>query len=101
MDNNAKMKILKKFTVELTRDMNPDSMKGPLYSCQLLTADEVERLSLPTMTHRDKNMFILMKLPSKGRQAFDLFADCLKQTAEENPAHLELVKQIMSEVEKS
>ena len=80
--------------------MNPDDMKGALYSCQLLTADELERVGLPTMTHRDKNMFILMKLPSKGRQAFDLFVDCLKDTAEDNPAHLELVKQIMSAVEK-
>ena len=98
MDSNSKMRVLKKFTVELTRDMNPDHMKLSLFAKQLLTTDEMERINLPTMTTRDKNMFILMKLPSKGRQAFDLFMDCLKETSEENRSHSELVSQIMLEV---
>ncbi len=98
MDVSSKMRILKQFTVELTDFMNPEDMKRSLFAKQLLTADELERVSLSHMTTRDKNMFILAKLPSKGRQAFDLFMDCLRETADENPAHLDLVSQIMREI---
>ena len=87
--------------MELSRDMNPEDMKRSLFAKQMLTPDELERLGLPNMTTRDKNMFILTKVPGKGRQAFDLFVDCLKETGQENPVHLELVTLIMGEVNKN
>lgn len=101
MDSNSKQKILQKFTVELSRHMNPDDMKRSLFAKQMLTPDELERLGLPNMTTRDKNMFILTKVPGKGRQAFELFVDSLKETSEENPAHLELVELITDELNKN
>ncbi len=99
MDIGSKMRVLKQYTVELTDYMNPEDMKRSLFAKQLLTADELERVSLSHMTTRDKNMFILTRLPSKGRQAFDLFMDCLKETGVTNPAHLNLVSQIEQKVD--
>ena len=75
-------------------------MKQVLFAHKLLTMDELERLSLPIMTRRDKNMFILQKVPTKGRNAFDYFIDCLQSTAEANPVHLQLIKQLMDELQK-
>ena len=94
-----KRRALQRCTVELTRDMNPKAMRTVLFAKQMLTPDEYERLCLPNMTSRDQNMFILQKVPTKGSQAFDLFIDCLQDTAEENPAHLELVRQLMEELQ--
>ena len=70
-----KRQVLQRCTVELVRDMDPDAMKGALFARQMLTPDEVERLSLLVMTRRDKNLFILQKMLSKG--TFDYFIDCL------------------------
>ena len=78
--------------------MNPDDMRVALFAKQMLTSDEVEQLSMPGMTRRDKNMFILLKIPSKGVRAFDFFVDCLQKTAEENPRHHELVGQLLSKL---
>ena len=75
--------------------MNPDTLRPHMASKRLLTRDEQERLGLPGMTTTDKCMFILQTLPSKGRDSFDLFVDCLQETAEEVPAHLELVHQLL------
>lgn len=98
-DSTAKrLKILQRHTVELSRDMNPDDMKRSLFEKEMLTLNELQRLGLPTMTTLDKNMFILAKIPSKGRQAFDLFVQCLIETSEENPVHKELVTKILTEV---
>jgi len=98
MDNEAKLRVLRRFTVDLCKNMNPDDLKVAMFAKNLLTADDLERNSLPNKTTRDKNMFILMKLPSTGRDGFDLFMECLKETGEENPAHLELLTKIMAEV---
>ena len=80
------------------RDMDPEAMKGALFAKQMLTPDEVDRLGLPTMTRRDKNLFILQKIPSKGMRAFEYFIDCLQNTSEENPVHVELVEQLVREL---
>jgi len=93
-----KRQVLQRCTVELVRDMDPDAMKGALFARQMLTPDEVERLSLPVMTRRDKNLFILQKMPSKGTKAFDYFIDCLQETSEDNPVHMELIEQLMKEL---
>lgn len=94
-----KRRVLQKFTVELTRDMNPEDMKRVLFAKQMLTQDELDRLSLPIMTRRDKNLFILQKIPSKGSRAFDFFIDCLQTTADENPVHQDLVETMMRELQ--
>ena len=94
MDTNKRL-ALQRLTVELSRDMNPNDMQTALHAKQMLTRDEMERLSLPVMTTREKNMFILSKVPSKGRRAFDLFVDCLQETAESNPVHKELIDQLV------
>ena len=90
-----KRRALQRLTVELSSDMNPDDMRRALYAKQMLTRDEVEQLSLPGMTTRDKNMFLLLKIPSKGIRAFDYFVDCLQETAGDNPNHHDLVEQLL------
>ena len=87
--------------MELTRDMNPDDMKRALFAKQMLSPDELERIDLPSMTRRDKNLFILQKIPAKGSKAFDFFVDCLQSTASENPVHSDLVEMIFSELRKT
>ncbi len=94
-----KRRALERLTVELCRDMNPDDMKRSLFAKQLLTPDEVEQIDLPIRTRRDKNMFILLKIPTKGMRAFDIFVDCLKDTSLENPVHEDLVHQLLQELE--
>ena len=56
--------------------------------------DELERIDLPTMTTRDKNLFLLKVLPTKGSRAFALLLRCLEETSRENPAHLELKQKL-------
>lgn len=93
-----KLEALRKCAVEIVKNMNPDAVKGTLYANRMLTDDELERLGLPVMTTRDKNFFILQKLPSKGLRAFDYFIEALRSTAEENPAHNELAELLLSKV---
>ena len=95
-----KRRALQQCTVELVKKMNPDTLRPYLAGKRLLTRDEQERLGLPTMITADKNLFILQTLPSKGRDSFDLFVDCLQDTAEEVPAHLELVHQLLDNLSK-
>ena len=74
--------------------MDPNALKVVMFSRNLLNADEMERIDLPTMTTRDKNLFILKVLPTKGSKAFGLFLGCLKETSRDNPAHLELIQKL-------
>ena len=92
---------LKRCTVELGRDMNPDDMKAVLYAKGVLTTDEMDRLELPTMTTKDKNIFILLKIPSKGLDAFGIFIDALQATSKENPVHQELIDLLLAAVNNS
>ncbi|CAI8048343.1 hypothetical protein GBAR_LOCUS26685, partial [Geodia barretti] len=71
--DSLKREALRNQTVSLTDNMNPGLLGPYLYSKKLLTHDEFERLQLPTMTTRDRNLFILQKIPTKGSRAFDLF----------------------------
>ena len=81
---------LRRATVELVDNMDPNSLKHSMFAKNLLNMDELERLDLPIMTTRDKNLFIIKVLPTKGSKAFALFLQCLQETSGENPAHLEL-----------
>ena len=57
--DSLKRESLRMQTVSLTDNMNPGLLGPYLYSKKLLTHDEFERLQLPTMTTRDRNLFIL------------------------------------------
>ena len=57
--DSLKREALRMQTVSLTDNMNPGLLGPYLYSKKLLTNDEFERLQLPTMTTRDRNLFIL------------------------------------------
>ena len=57
--DSLKREALRMQTVSLTDNMNPGLLGPYLYSKKLLTHDEFERLQLPTMTTRDRNLFIL------------------------------------------
>ena len=92
--NSAHRQSLRAATVELVRDMDPNSLKHVMYARNLLNSDELERIDLPLMTTKDKNLFILKVLPTKGSQAFGLFLGCLEETGRENPVHLELKQKL-------
>lgn len=95
----GKRKLLQKHTVSLVKHMNPELLRPVLFAKKLLTPDEAERLTLPGQTTRDKNMFILQQIPTKGRRAFDLFIEALQETMEDQPSHSELLDAIMSDEE--
>ena len=97
-EEHRKMKAVRECTVDLCRDINTDDLTAALYAKGLLTTDEVERLGLPIMTTREKNLYIVTKLPSKGPKAFDYFVDALQATSEENPAHSDLVDLLMKAI---
>lgn len=88
--NSAQRTSLRAATVQLVNNMDPNALKHVMYAKNLLNLDEFERIDLPTMTTKDKNMFIIRVLPTKGARAFALFLNCLEETGRENPAHLEL-----------
>ena len=94
-----KADALRRSTVDLVQYMNPDQLKAALYAKGLLTDDELERLGLLTMTTREKNMFIVTRLPSKGPNHFDIFIDCLQETTHGHPAHEDLIRTLLSKVE--
>ena len=92
--NSTERQSLRAATVELVNNMDPNTLKHVMFSRNLLNMDELERIDLPTMTTRDKNLFILKTLPTKGSRAFALFLRCLEETSRENPAHLELKQKL-------
>ena len=98
MMDRLKKLALQKCTVELVRDLNPDLIRGSLFSRHMLTRDEMERLGLPVMTTRDKNHLILQVLPTKGRNAFDLFVESLQDTSRENPTHQDLADTLVAKL---
>ena len=80
---------------DLIRDMNPTALKEPLYTRKLLTTDEYEMLDIKPTT-RGKNTFIAMLLPRKGASAFRDFITCLRETGDENGAHIDLANDLES-----
>lgn len=97
--DEKKKKALQQLHVELVNGMNPEAMKDALFAKELLTRDEFERTGLLYMTVRDKNVFILQRIPTKGKDAFDLFVDCLQDTSQENPSHRELYSKLIQKLE--
>lgn len=93
-ENKKKLAVLRKCTVELSRGMNPEAMMTALYAANMLTKTELEELQMPQTT-RNKNLTILLKVPTKGLDGFDHFVSALQSTSEENPSHLELVELLM------
>lgn len=81
--------------LDLIRDMNPTALKDPLYNRKLLTLDEYEMLDSKPTT-RSKNTFITMLLPRKGASAFRDFISCLRETGDENSAHIDLANDLES-----
>ncbi len=55
-------RALQRLTVELCRDMNPEDMKRALFSKQLLTADELDRIDLPVNTRYVECFSLLLLL---------------------------------------
>ena len=95
--NKHEKAALQKFTVELCKQMNPDELRPPLLAKKMLTFDQNERLgTLPTT--REKSMFILQLVPTKGSKAFELFVESLQETSDENPAHASLAAMLIDSV---
>ena len=81
--------------VDLIRDMNPAALRDLLFAKRLLTTDECERLDSMSITS-DKNRYIARLLPRKGANAFREFIACLRETGEENGAHIDLANDLES-----
>lgn len=95
-----KLAALRKCTVELSESMNAEDMTTTLYANNMLTKDEVDELRIPQST-RNRNLYILLKVPSKGLRAFDYFVDALQATSWDNPSHKELVDLLMKTLNNS
>ena len=93
-ENKKKLAALRKCTVELSGSMNPEAMMTALYAVNMLTKSELEELRIPQST-KNKNLTILLKVPTKGLDGFDHFVSALQSTSEENPSHVELVDLLM------
>ena len=81
--------------LDLIRDMNPAALRDRLFTKRLLTPDECERLDSISITS-DKNRYIAMLLPRKGASAFQEFIACLRETGDENRAHIDLANDLES-----
>jgi len=77
----------------LTHNINAEVLVPILRTKGLLTLDECQRLTDPTMltTNQDKVSFILSLLETKEPTAHLLFVKCLEQESE-NPSHKELLQ---------
>ena len=96
-EEGKKLKMLRKCCPQLVKFMNPDSLCPVLFSKELLNSDELERLSKFEKTTRDKILFIVLTIPTKGTGAFSRFIDSLRETSEENPAHNELIRLLLNQ----
>ena len=66
-----------------------------IFAKNLITADDLERVQLPTMTSSDKVNFLYLKLLHLGKEGFETFMNCLKD-ANEHPEHDELYDKLSS-----
>ena len=83
-------KILRKYHVELLRQLNFDLLLPYLNQHGLLTRDEHEDLINPLHTSATRINKLLIWLPRKGSRFLYRFVECLQQSAEECPPHKEL-----------
>ena len=66
-----------------------------LFTKGLITADDLERVQLPTMTSWDKAIFLYLKLLRLGKEEFETFINCLKD-ANEQSGHKTLYDKLSS-----
>ena len=95
--NKHEKAALQKLTVELCKQMNPDDMRPSLLAKKMLTYDQNERLGAMS-SMREKSMFILQLVPTKGSKAFELFVESLQETSDENPTHASLAAMLLDSV---
>ena len=95
--NKYEKAALQKCTVELCKMMNPDDLRPSLLARKMLTFDQSERLSTMATT-REKTMFILQLVPTKGSKAFELFVESLQETSDENPTHASLAAMLLDSI---
>lgn len=95
-DRECKKKLaaLRKCTVQLSESMNPEDTMIALHAKNMLTKSELEELRIPQST-KNRNLTILLKIPTKGMDGFDYFVDALQATSKDNPSHQELVDLLM------
>ena len=77
----------------LRSDIDCHTLVPHLQAEQLLTGDEVQQLSLESMTRQKKNSLLLALLETKGPTAHMIFVQCLEKD-DENPSHQELLQQL-------
>ena len=90
--------ILHQCYEQLIQYMDINELLPFLIREQLVTTHESEVLTNPYETRKEKNLYLLSKLPTKGENAFELFLKCLEES-NEHLGHAELVvllKQIAS-----
>ena len=88
--NQIHRRVLQHLTVEFVRQDGPRRDEDTFVSRrECWTRDEVEQLGLPIHTTRSKCMLILTKLPTKGADAFDRLVECLEETVDKVPGHVE------------
>ena len=89
---DAYERALKKCHPQL-RNMNADGIIPHLNSKGLLATNEFNKLQTMA-TDYNKNDEILRILPTKGKGWWDKFLECLSETADDNPQHDDLIKDL-------
>ena len=82
--------ILHQCYEQLIQYMDTNELLPFLIREQLVTTDESEVLTNPYKTRKEKNLYLLSKLPTKGENAFELFLKCLEES-NEHSGHAKLV----------
>ena len=80
-------KLLRSKRMDLARDLDGDTVASYLYSKEIFTEDEKDRVQ-NAGTMQEKNETLLDLLPKKGPNAFGIFCDILKEMG---MTHLEML----------
>ena len=69
-----------------------------LYQNDLLAQCDTDYLQLPTISDHDKKGFIFTKLIHLGKEGYDKFMNCLKDSyAKQHSGHIELYHKLSSQ----
>lgn len=91
---NINERALNKCHPELRKLLDPMTIIPYLSASGLLTANDIDSIQLPIKTRHQKIDEIKSKLPTKGKEWWDKFMSCLKQSSHDHIAHGELLQSL-------
>ena len=91
---NEKLEALHQCSMIVYYSLDISVICPELYTTNLITQEEFERLQFPHMSQKENIIFLLDVLPRKEENWFDEFIKCLKETSDINYGHEKIMKEL-------